>query len=109
LRNAYNNNNSRLPTLGEASSQHNNPQQQPSNLEQLINQLHQFDNRPDDDLKGTSGGVYIADISLTSSQGMSSFLQDFDLGVTNTIEETHTNPNSNKLAEGVFEMNYRTQ
>jgi hypothetical protein len=55
-----------------------------------------------------AGGVYLADISLTSSQGMSSFLQDFDLR-ENLGGDL---PASNKLPEGVFEMssnNYRTQ
>ena len=52
--------------------------------------------------------MYIADISLTSSQGMSSFLQDFDLGGTKTLDDNQMMPNSNKLADGVFEFNYRT-
>ena len=55
-----------------------------------------------------AGGVYLADISLSSSQGMSSFLQDFDLR-ENLGGDL---PASNKLPEGVFEMssnNYRTQ
>ena len=53
-----------------------------------------------------AGGVYIADISLTSSQGMSSFLQDFDLR-----ENLGTDQPANRLPDGVFEMssnNYRT-
>jgi hypothetical protein len=55
-------------------------------LEALINQLHQFDARGDTSviMRGDAGTNKAAvapsiDISLSSSHGMSSFLQDFDL------------------------------
>ncbi|TNV86732.1 hypothetical protein FGO68_gene17483 [Halteria grandinella] len=49
------------------------------NLEALINQLHQFDAKGDSSILHTRKTMQAVDISLSSSHGMSSFLQDFDL------------------------------
>ena len=48
-------------------------------LEALINQLHQFDARGDSSVIVRHAAAPSIDISLSSSHGMSSFLQDFDL------------------------------
>jgi hypothetical protein len=53
-----------------------------NNLEVLINQLHQYDARDSVIFRTLDGRQQVPpsiDISLTSSHGMSSFLQDFDL------------------------------
>lgn len=57
-----------------------------NNLEHLISQLAAFDNRNDSSVFYPNHRAvneyavpFLTDISLSSSQGMSSFLQDFDL------------------------------